>query len=168
MLCAPHHHHLLSPPRLPRISSLPKRQECCHARARLIDSRPPPLKAQQLRASGSSLLFLFSYLSLSLEEKLSPGLLPCSTSSFPGGDDWASGGPALCRRRARPPGMPLQPLLFPCAVRDGALQTLTKLSVFGYNILSYLLTWISFARTRIIGCPCPMLGPPLQRRCRTG
>ena len=60
------------------------------------------------------------------------------------------------------------PLLFPCAVRDGARQTLTKLSVFGsessYNILSYLLTWISFARTRIIGCtcvhPCPMLGPP--------
>ena len=39
---------------------------------------------------------------------------------------------------ASPPGMPLQPLLFPCAVRDGALQTLIKLSVFGsessYNI----------------------------------
>ena len=91
--------------------------------------------------------------------------------SFPsllGGDDWASGGPALCRRRAHPPGMPRPPLLFPCAVRDGAPQTLTKLSVLGsessYNILSYLLTWISFARTRIIGCtcvhPCPMLGPP--------
>ena len=104
-----------------------------------------------------------------LEEKVSPDLLPWSRSSFPGGDDWASGGPALCRRRAHPPGMPRPPLLFPCAVRDRAPQTLAKLSVFGsessYNILSYLLTWISFARTRIIGCtcvhPCLMLGPPL-------
>ena len=59
----------------------------------------------------------------SLEEKLSPDL--------PGGGDWASGGPALCRRRAHPPGMPRPPLLFPCAMRDGAPQTLTKLSVFG-------------------------------------
>ena len=42
--------------------------------------------------------------------------------SFPsllGGDDWASGGPALCRRRAHPPGMPRPPLLFACVVRDG-------------------------------------------------
>ena len=57
--------------------------------------------------------------------------------------------PALCRRRVHPPGMPRPPLLFPCAVRDGAPQTLTKLSVFGsessYNILSYLLTWMSYA-----------------------
>jgi len=105
-----------------------------------------------------------------LEEKVSPDLLPCSRSSFPGGDDWASGSPALCRRRVHPPGMPRRPLLFPCAVRDGAPQTLTKLYVFGsessYNISSYLLTWIRFARTRIIGCtcvhPCPMLGPPLD------
>ena len=102
--------------------------------------------------------------------KLSPDLLSCSRSSFPGGDAWASGGPAICRRRAHPPGMPRPPLFFPCAVRDVAPQTLTKLSVFGsessYNILSYLLTWISFGRTRIIGCtcvhPCPMLGPPLS------
>ena len=53
-------------------------------------------------AGGSAALFLSSNLSLllqkkhfpSLKEKLSPDLLPCSRSSFPGGDDWASGGPA--------------------------------------------------------------------------
>ena len=85
--------------------------------------------------------------------------LSLACSSFPGGDDWASGG-AICRVFAQPFAgderilQVYPPLLFPSAVRDGAPLTLTKLFVFGsessYNI--YLLTSISFAR--IIGCTC--------------
>jgi hypothetical protein len=81
----------------------------------------------------------FCFLNLSL---LSDSLLACS--SFPGGDDWASGG-AICPVFAQPfagDERTLQvcpPLLFPSAVRDGAPQTLTELFVFGsessYNIL---------------------------------
>jgi hypothetical protein len=67
---------------------------------------------------------------------LSDSLLPCS--SFPGGDDWASGG-AICPVFAQRILQVCPPLLFPSAVRDGAPQTLTKLFVFGsessYNIL---------------------------------
>ncbi|KAG2652481.1 hypothetical protein PVAP13_1NG338700 [Panicum virgatum] len=68
-----------------------------------LGSLTAALPRSRLSSSGPQ-VHLFSYFSLSLEEKLSPGLLPCSTSSFPGGDDWASGGPTLCRRRAHPPG----------------------------------------------------------------
>ena len=119
------------------------------ARARLIDSPPARL------LTSARDLFLKPFPSI----ELSP---PCS--SFPGGDDWASGG-AICPVFAQPFAgderilQVCPPLLFPSAVRDGAPQTLTKLFVFGsessYNIL---LTSISFAR--IIGCS--MLGPPLS------
>ncbi|KAG2542665.1 hypothetical protein PVAP13_9NG653501, partial [Panicum virgatum] len=71
---------------------------------RAIDRRLP-LKALPLRPQvhlSVSLLKPFP----ALEGKLSPDLLPYSSSSFPGGDDWASGGPTLCRRRAHPPGEP--------------------------------------------------------------
>ena len=125
-----------------------------------VGYRPKPEPAPAGFFNPASLPPSLCFLNVSLvsEREKKNSLLPCSRSSFPGGDAWASGGPALCRRRAHPPGMPRPPLLFPCAVRDGAPQTLTKLSVFGsessYNILSYLLTWISFARTRIIGCTC--------------
>ena len=113
-----------------------------------------PAPAQGLRFISS-----LCFLQLSL---LSDSLLPCS--SFPGGDDWASGG-TICPVFGQPFAgderilQVCPPLLFPSAVRDGAPQTLTKLFVFGsessYNIL---LTSISFAR--IIGCS--MLGPPLS------
>jgi hypothetical protein len=131
------------------------------ARGWLIDSPP----AQGLSRSGPQ-VHLLRFLNLSL---LSDSLLPCS--SFPGGDDWASGG-AICPVFAQPFAgderilQVCPPLLFPAAVRDGAPQTLTKLFVFGcessYNILP--TDFDSFAR--IIGCtcvhPCPMLGPPLR------
>jgi hypothetical protein len=58
---------------------------------------------------------------------LSDSLLPCS--SFPGGDDLASGG-AICPIFAQPFAgderilQVCPPLLFPSAVRDGAPQTL--------------------------------------------
>jgi hypothetical protein len=93
-----------------------------------------PLRAQPLRFISS-----LCFLNLSL---LTDSLLPCS--SFPGGDDWASGG-AICPVFAQPFAgderilQVCPPLLFPSAVRDGAPQTLTKLFVFGsessYNIL---------------------------------
>jgi len=126
----------------------------------------PLLRAQPLRASVHLLCFS------SRREPCLQEILPCSRSSFPTwrrrlGEGRSSPLPATSASST--PGMPRPPLVFPCAVRDGAPQTLTKLSVFesdsSYNIVSYLLTWISFARRRIIGCtcvlPCPMLGPPL-------
>ena len=90
---------------------------------------------------------------------LSDSLLPCS--SFPTGDDWASGA-AICHvfpqpfaGDAHPPGM-FAPSLFICCARrrHGAPQTLTKLFVFGSESSNniYLLTPISFAK--IIGCIC--------------
>ena len=83
------------------------------ARARLIDSPP---------GSRSGPLVILPQVHL-----LSDSLLPCS--SFPGGDDLASGG-AICPIFAQPFAgderilqvCPL--LLFPSAVRDGAPQTL--------------------------------------------
>jgi hypothetical protein len=97
-----------------------------------------PLRAQPLRPQVHLLpLFLKPFPSVGLSS-----LLPCS--SFPGGDDWASGG-AICPVFAQPFAgderilQVCAPLLFPSAVRDGAPQTLTKLFVFGsessYNIL---------------------------------
>ena len=74
-------------------------------------------------------------------QNISDSLLPWP--SFPGGDDWASGG-AICHVFAKifAGDVHLQvcpTLLFPSAVRDGAPQTLTKLFAFGsessYNIL---------------------------------
>ena len=70
---------------------------------------------------------------------------PCS--SFPGGDDWASGGDICHFFAGSPSPLPAtsihqvcSPLLFPSAFRGGAPQTLTKLFVLGYassyNILS--------------------------------
>ena len=128
----------------------------------------PLLRAQPLRASVHLLCFS------SRREPCLQEILPCSRSSFPTwrrrlGEGRSSPLPATSASST--PGMLRPPLVFPCAVRDGAPQTLTKLSVFGsdssYNIVSYLLTWISFARTRrIIGytCvhPCSLLGPPLS------
>ena len=70
----------------------------------------------------------------------------CLSSSFPGGDDWASG---CATRHASPGPLPATsthqvcpPLLFPSAVRNGAPQTLTKLFVFGSDSVTvyYLLT----------------------------
>ena len=118
-----------------------------------------PRERRVSAAHGLRFISSLCFLQLSL---LSDSLLPCS--SFPGGDDWASGG-TICPVFGQPFAgderilQVCPPLLFPSAVRDGAPQTLTKLFVFGsessYNIL---LTSISFAR--IIGCS--MLGPPLS------
>jgi hypothetical protein len=90
---------------------------------------------RQVPRSAQGLRFISSLCFLDLS------LLPCS--SFPGGDDWASGG-AICpvfaqpfAGRAHPPGMPAPSLSFCCARRS--TPTLTKLFVFGsasgYNIL---------------------------------
>ena len=79
------------------------------ARARLIDSPPARL------LTSARDLFLKPFPSI----ELSP---PCS--SFPGGDDWASGG-AICHLFAQrfagdehPPGMPAPSLSFCCARRS--------------------------------------------------
>ena len=69
--------------------------------------------------------------------------LPCS--SFPGGDDWASGG-AIRHVFAQPfagdqhrPGMPASSFL--TSARGGAPQTLTKLFVFGSLIQLQYITY---------------------------
>ena len=110
--------------------SPPLRGECRLARARLIDSSPAQVHLLPL--------FLKPFPSLGQSDSFLP------YSSFPGGDDWASGG-AICPVFAQPFAgderilQVCPPLLFPSAVRDGAPQTLTKLFVFGsessYNIL---------------------------------
>ena len=64
------------------------------------------------------------------------GLSPPFALHFPGGGGWASGG-AICPVFAQPFAgderilQVCRPLLFPCAVPDGAPLTLTKLFVFG-------------------------------------
>jgi len=91
---------------------------------------------------------------------LSDSLLPCF--SFPGGDDWARGG-AISPVFARPFAgeerilQVCTPLLFPCAVRDRAPQTLTKLYLYsdlnpvtgfrlqelsGVHAYTHILCWI--------------------------
>jgi len=91
------------------------------------------MTALPLMARGSGLAAHGSRLRVHLLSLLSDSLL---ISSFPGGDDWASGG-AICHVFAQPFAgderilQVCPPLLFPSSARDGAPRTLTKLSVFG-------------------------------------
>ena len=124
-----------------------------------------PLKAQAVRPQVHLLpRFLKPFPSLGQSDSFLP------YSSFPGGDDWASGG-AICPVFAQPFAgdehilQVCPPLLFPSAVRDGAPQTLTKLFVFGsessYNILPTNFDFV-YKNYRVYMCtPCPMLGPLL-------
>ena len=98
---------------------------------------PAPAQGSGLRAQGSGPRVYISPLCFSLLSD-SP---PCS--SFPGGDDWASGG-AICHVFAKlfAGDVHLQvcpTLLFPSAVRDGAPPNPNKTIVFGsessYNVL---------------------------------
>ena len=117
------------------------------------------------------LRFMYSLCFLNLSLLSSLGLSP-PCSSFPGGDDWASGG-AICPVFAQPFAgdehilQVCPPLLFPSAVRDGAPQTLTKLFVFGsessYNVLPTNFDFVCKNYRVYMFNQCHMLGPPLMR-----
>ena len=168
----------------------PSRDPACSCRlaSAVRDSKPRrtlvrlplPAKEAPRRAAGPLLLF-FSHFSVGSSPRrlLSPFLKPFPSlglsppcSSFPGGDDWASGG-AICPVFAQPFAgdehilQVCPPLLFPSAVRDGAPQTLTKLLLFGSesscNILPTNFDFVCKNYRVYMFNQCHMLGPPLMR-----
>jgi hypothetical protein len=125
-----------------------------------------PLRAQPLRASGSSPLFLKHFPSLGLSPPLL--FLPWRRRLGERRRHLSCLRPALCRRRAHPPGMPAPSLSFCCARRSTPNPNKNYLySDLNPVTIYYLLTSISFVR--IIGCtcvhPCPMLGPYISSFC---
>ena len=132
------------------------------ARPRLRSSPPSQVSQSQThRRLGISPLRFISSLVLT-KKKVSSLLSDSPWSSFPGGRrlserrrHWSRLRPALCRRRAHPPGMRAPSLSF-CCVRRSTPNPNKTICIRIWIQLRYITNFDFVCKS-----PCPILGPPL-------